>query len=279
MEPRKCGEFMLKKLKILTRMLRSSNKAAPIIRNAPIFLDSDVFLVSYPKSGNTWLRFLLGNYITDGKCDFTNSHLIIPDVDYNPEAILNCMSPRIIKSHQPFPQPYKRVVYLVRDGRDVAVSYFHYMKKYGRLNKNLEFQDYLPQFIDGTLDSYGSWGNHVKSWVNSSTENFIVIKYEDLKSNPLPILRRVIEFCGLKVDENKILAAIESSDVRRMQSLEKKQHNNVSLLSNSDPSMLFVRKGIVGDWENYFSPLMLDQFLDRFGEVLRDQGYPTVRLG
>jgi hypothetical protein len=270
---------MLKTLKIMARMLRPSNNVPPINNTAPVFFDSDVFLVSYPKSGNTWLRFLLGNYITDGKCDFTNSHLIIPDVDYNPEAIIACATPRIIKSHRPFPQPYKRVVYLVRDGRDVAVSYFHYMKKYGRLDKNLDFQDYLPQFIDGTLDAYGSWGNHVKNWVNSGTENFIVIKYEDIKSNPLPILCRVIEFCGLKVDENKIVAAIETSDVRRMQSLEKKQHNDVSLLSNSDPSMLFVRKGIVGDWKNYFSTLMLDQFMDSFGEVLHDQGYPTVRPG
>lgn len=250
-----------------------AKKLRPTIEAAPIFYDSDVFLVSYPKSGNTWLRFMLGNYITDCKCDFTNAHLIIPDLEYNPEVIVNCLSPRIMKSHQPPPQPYKRVVYLVRDGRDVAVSYFHHMKKYGVIDKNLEFEDYLTKFVSGTLDAYGSWGNHVRRWINSRAENFMVIKYEDLKSNPLPTLSKVIKFCGLEFDEKKAIAAIEASDVRKMQSLEKTQHKDVSLLSNSDPSMFFVRKGVVGDWENYFSPLMLNLFLDGFGDVLHDQGY------
>ncbi len=72
---------------------------------------SDIFLVSYPKSGNTWLRFLLGNYISTDIVDFTKSSLVIPDIDANPEQInLLKTTPRFIKSHFTYTADYPNVI-------------------------------------------------------------------------------------------------------------------------------------------------------------------------
>ena len=186
---------------------------------------------------------------------------------------IDCARPRIIKSHHPSPQPYKKVVYLVRDGRDVAVSYYYHLKKYRLISNSIEFQDYLLKFINGTLDGYGPWGNHVQDWVNSDVGDIMIIRYEDLKEAPLPILKRVIEFCGLDVNEDNLVRAIAASDVKEMQAMEKAQQKDVEVLSNSDSSIPFVRKGVVGDWRDHFDAPMLTLFLESFGATLSDQRY------
>ena len=92
--------------------------------------ENDVFLISYPKSGSTWIRFMLGNYFSGNKCDFTNYHLLVPDLHRNIDCLKTTkQKPRYLKSHQYFSPQFENVVYIVRDGRDVAVSYYYHSKK------------------------------------------------------------------------------------------------------------------------------------------------------
>jgi len=256
---------MLNKVLEVTKRLVKKNRVN--------FFDDDVFLVSYPKSGNTWLRFLIGNYLSNNNCDFKNSHLLVPDIDFNPESIVSCPKPRFIKSHKLNPKHYKKVVYLVRDGRDVAVSYFFHLKKYNLIPKEMTFKEYIPLFINGSLSAYGSWGGHVCSWMSNSNDESMIIRYEDLKNNTPGILKKILIFSGSCVDDKKITQAVAASGIVKMQKIEKQQHKETILLSKSDPSVLFVRKGSVGDWVNYFDRAMHDIFLDAFGSVLNEQGY------
>ena len=146
---------MLKKLNRLARRF-SSSKALPGTSAGPMLFANDVFLVSYPKSGNTWMRFLLANYINGGKVDLSLANRIIPDIHYNPQDIVESLNPRFIKTHNSYREEYKRVVYIVRDGRDVAVSYFFHLKKFKMLPPEIAFSNYLSSFIEGKLDPFGS---------------------------------------------------------------------------------------------------------------------------
>src|SRR6476660_6161204 len=88
----------------------------------------DIFLVSYPKSGNTWTRFLIANLAYPEKNpDFSNINELIPD----PEAMSmrdleKLAGQRILKSHQYFDPRYQKVMYVVRDPRDVVLSEYHF---------------------------------------------------------------------------------------------------------------------------------------------------------
>src|SRR5437899_924402 len=86
-----------------------------------IVLPDDVFLVSYGRSGNTWTRFLIGNLIhPDEPVTFANIERVIPDIYCNSQKkIMNLPRPRLIKSHECFEPRYKKVIYIVRDPRDV----------------------------------------------------------------------------------------------------------------------------------------------------------------
>src|SRR5262245_29265740 len=93
--------------------------------------DDDVWFVSFPRSGNTYWRFLTANLISRGEpVDWTNIERFSPDIyiTYDP-ALRQIPRPRYIKSHEPFRPNYRRAVLIVRDPRDVAVSCFHSAKR------------------------------------------------------------------------------------------------------------------------------------------------------
>lgn len=237
-----------------------------------IFAD-DVFLVSYPKSGNTWLRFLIGNYLTGNQCDFKNSHLIVPDIHFNPEQCSQIRRPRFIKSHMPFTPNYSKVVYLVRDGRDVAVSYYFHLMKYRKITKETKFEDFLIDFNAGYIDGYTSWSSHVNSWLNKASDYFIVVRYEDLKANTLVKLIQILDFAGVPINQDAAIAAVDVSRFEKMKFTEKSQHKLFEKLANSDPSISFVRSGQVGDWKNFFTDELMNDFINIHGSALKSMAY------
>lgn len=103
-------------------------------RSLKVYPD-DTFLVSYPKSGNTWVRFLVANFVhAEQDVTLLGADRLIPNVDGESRKYFKQMpQPRVIKSHYPFHPSYKRVIYVVRDPRDVVVSQYHFQIKRGVL--------------------------------------------------------------------------------------------------------------------------------------------------
>src|ERR1044072_8130331 len=93
--------------------------------------ENDVWIVSYPKSGNTWTRFLIGNLVASPEVvDWSNIERHVPDIYFNSDPQLGKLPrPRYFKSHEAYRPEYRRVVFIVRDPRDVAVSYYHFARK------------------------------------------------------------------------------------------------------------------------------------------------------
>jgi hypothetical protein len=243
---------------------RERNKNVEPVRS------NQVVLVSYPKSGNTWLRFLIGNYLTGNKCDFTNSHLIVPDTHYNPG---DCGAAPIFKSHAAYTPEYQKVIYLVRDGRDVAVSYYYHAKKFRLIPQNEAFADFLLKFNQGGMDDFGIWSEHVCSWLDHAPDDFLLIRYEDLKSDAYTVLQRVLDFCGLDVRPEDLKSAVAASTFKQMQQMEQKQSKRFEILRKSDERIAFVRSGKAGQASQVFTEEQLLDFSKAHGAALRRLGY------
>jgi len=240
---------------------------------------TDIMLTSYPKSGNTWLRFLIGNLISDFHINFDNIEKVIPDIYRTHNyKLLEFSLPRIMKSHEYYDPRYKKVVYIVRDPRSVAVSYFHYLKKFKRIDDNIEFSEYLPRFINGDYDSYGSWDQNVTSWIsvmNDRKQQFLLIKYEDLKTNTFHELKNIMVFLGNEFSDKDIRKAIELSSFKKMKSIEKKKASQN--FKDTNLGIAFVRKGSSEEWRQYFTEKDHKLILDNYTKQMNMFGYDLNR--
>ena len=236
-----------------------------------IFPD-DIFFVSYPKSGTTWIRYVINNYITNefGK-SFARIELI-PDMHSETEYCNSLPSPRMMKSHLPFQSEFNNIIYLCRDARDVAVSYYFHYKKYNQLKSNDSFESFLNIFNAGKVN-FGLWNDHVNSWLDNKPARFLLIKYEDTIKNPVNEFNKILFFLGYDVDSKRLLSAIANADFSRMAALEKELNKNEPLLKNSNLDIPFIRKAQVGDYKNYFNKKNEEEFLKKHYSGLKRTGY------
>ncbi|MGB5747934.1 MAG: sulfotransferase domain-containing protein [Desulfobacterales bacterium] len=212
-----------------------------------IFPD-DIFLVSYPKSGNTWVRFLIANLLKndDELIDFHSAIKFVPEIGTHTDVIANLDRPRIIKSHELYNDKYPKVVYIVRDPRDVYVSYYHYLKK--KLLEGMTFAQFLRKD-----DLYPSrWHEHVKSWIDKP--NLQLVKYEDLLVDTYGELSKILSFIDRDdFDEKQIKKAIAASTFEQMKKIESEKGRPFKTKADAMRATQFLRKGIKGDWINYFN--------------------------
>src|SRR5271170_6587185 len=191
---------MLGQIKYAVKSLLGLNRAG---NRFTVFPD-DTFLVSYPKSGNTWVRFLLANLIYPNQTvGFANINRLLPAPGVSSKRFLrNLPRPRILKSHEPFDVRFRKVIYLVRDPRDVAVSEYHFDLKKRYIAAGMTLDEFIKRFVAGETSSYGSWWEHAASWIAARHANpsFLLVRYEDLLSDPIGETGKIAEFLSIPAD-------------------------------------------------------------------------------
>lgn len=216
--------------------------------------DDDTFLVSYPKSGNTWVRFLLANLLYPNETvGFANINRLLPAPGVSSRRFLNSLPrPRILKSHEPFDVRFRKVIYLVRDPRDVAVSEYHFDLKKRYIEPDVTLEQFVGRFIAGTTSDYGSWWEHAASWIATRQGNprFLLVRYEDLLGNSIPELAKVAKFLGIQADQQRLQTAIDRSAADRMRKLEQQQSDKWTGTKNTRKEIPFVRSASAGGWKN-----------------------------
>jgi estrone sulfotransferase len=228
----------------------------------------DIFLCSYPKSGNTWLRFLIAHLISP-RTDIhpKNIDTLVPDVYMAAEIANKLKSPRILKTHHALFNSYPKTIYVVRDVRDVLLSYYHYQTSLGK------FTGSLSEFVlaADTLHPFGSWSDHVKSaleFQQKYPQRILILRYEDLQLQPETELKKLIAFAGIK-PVRSISEAIEQSAFGRLRQLEAEYGSAFSDKSGTH----FFRSGKTGEGRAAFSETENALFLKQHSELLRQLGY------
>jgi len=250
-------------------------------RDAPgrsLFIyDDDVFIVSYPKSGNTWVRFLIANLLhSEDPVTFLNIEQIVPDPDLQSRRFLkHCRHPRVMKSHHPFDPRYKRVVCLVRDPRDVAVSQYHFQIKRGVLQTGHPVEDFVRDFVAGTVSPYGSWGQNVGSWLiaRHKTPDFVLLRYEDLMRDAVEGLAQVASLLNIPADRSRLEKAVQFSSADRMRAMEKEQAGQWASTRETRKDIPFIRAAQSGEWKVTLSPNAAALIERAWGGLMRVLGY------
>ena len=228
------------------------NKGAFLLQINEILSD-DLFIASYPKSGNTWLRFVLANMKSEGEeITFKTIDRYVSDV-YTSKNLLNSKkNNRIIKTHQTLFEYYPKTIYIYRDYRDVLISFYHYEKALKHFTGTLE------QFIisKNVNQPFGSWKEHVQKAFDFKLkypERVLLLSYESLLDDPLLQLKLIKEFTGLKP-----MLSIEEINTRCSFSKLKEDETKYSSDFKDVSKEHFFREGKKGKWDSHFNENMID---------------------
>jgi len=242
-----------------------------------LILPDDIFLVSFPKSGNTWTRFLLANLrFPDEPATFANIDRLIPEPTATTKREFERMPrPRIIKSHECFDPRYPRVIYIVRDPRDVVVSQYHYHRKIRRIEDESPIEKFVTRFLAGETCPHGSWGQNIATWLYTSegSSRFLLLRYEDLVADTARELAKVVDFLQLKASPDQIAQAVERSSADRMRKLEKAQPDKNTLMKGSRKDLTFVRAAGSGGWRAELPAAEVARIEAAWGYLMRRLGY------
>lgn len=271
-------------------------------------LDRINWLASFPKSGNTWVRFFLDAYVANRSLDLNEDvqHWSRSDqwgYDYQvvspapihtlPEvatiglryaALLNAMccypgQTLLMKTHHGnyqidgtalIPKSLTRgAIYIVRDPRDVAVSWSHHFTQ----DLDASIARMLSpvcniKYPTGLIYRIGPWWKHVESWLTDRPAKLTVVRYEDLLANPKESFTRVLRGVGLEPDEERVEFAMREASMASLR--EKESDSGFKEKRGGD---VFFRQGKSGKWREELNKEQVHKIERECGEVMAALGY------
>jgi len=241
-----------------------------------------LFIAGLPKSGTTWLRNMMAQVPgynirpindPDGvtlRHDISEDvFLLIPRWGYTILKLHTRYSEenlRIIRRHVP------KFIVMIRDLRDMCLSRYFHVKadpthRHNVLYRSLSFDEGLHHCIEVVKDAYVSW---VKDWLdigNENIEQIMLIRYEDLNRYTYDTIKKILYYWHLPADDGFISQLIRTK-LSSERDLKKECRKSVGGRLSST-----ARKGIVGDWRNYFKETHKNEFKNIAGDLLISLGY------
>lgn len=230
----------------------------------------DQIIAGFPRSGKTWLRTMLVNVIdptAESNPDVFNK--VIPGISIkNATHIQKMPSPRLLTTHAGWSSKFERAVYIMRDGRDSLISYYHYQTT--RLGVHLPFALFYDRYVKGL---YGpTWEDNIQSWLVAGQQRLgsalYIVRYEDLKRDTPAQLQAICAFLALDTTPERIEAAILQASFSNMRKIEA-QRRGTEVATNAS----FYRGGAEGQWKDLMTPAIEADFLLRTERMLRLGGY------
>lgn len=166
-------------------------------------------------------------------------------------------------------------LYFVRNPLDVAISFANHSScSIDQAIENMGNEKFA--FCKGAFRQHNqlrqwllSWSLHVQSWTTVQDIKVLVLRYEDMKQNPLPTFTKAIEFLQLGSSQADLVRALDNASIEKLQ-----QQEDESGFSEKPARVArFFRKGIVGDWRNTLTPAQVDKIVRDHGEMMQRYGY------
>lgn len=266
-----------------------------------------IWVSSYPKSGNTWMRFVLAHLLDGDVKSSVDVDKLIPEAMMGYRFKLPEAQPVLLKTHWkmdlslPMMSNTLGFIYLVRNPLDVMLSQFHFnmlrnYKLYSEKSdseikalKNLyvkTFIQYQGNPLVGDGGGNTSWIDNIISWTTQAKQYpHVFVRYEDMIANPVTEIKRVAQFLNKETSNDEIANIANKSSFKAMKKMEEKEirdqrqgfffHQELKNAHNAGGR--FMRQGKSGQGKLQLDAQLLQQFFDVFEETMQLMGYKVNR--
>eukprot|EP00040_Diaphanoeca_grandis_P043886 m.10605 g.10605 ORF g.10605 m.10605 type:complete len:315 (+) comp8409_c0_seq1:78-1022(+) len=189
----------------------------------------DVFIVTYPKCGTTWVTQIIHSLRSRGHMDFDEITEVAPwdilALDCKQELdAKQAWAPRVFKSHEPWGDVAKggRYVYVVRNPQDAFVSFYNFLPGYMGVSTNdVTMEEFADAIFAGVSQSGKIWHHFLDWWEQRNNPNVLWLFYEDLKEDLSGAIRQIAAFLKIDVDDD-LMAITETNSTYKFMS----EHNS-----------------------------------------------------
>jgi hypothetical protein len=262
-----------------------------------------IWVASYPRSGNTWLRFLIANLLIRPVDSSAELNRVLPAIHRGVNAE-HLFGPRttFIKTHWawrpdlPLREDVVGAIYILRNPLDVAVSNANYRllgsgREAARMtpeNRAARLSQLIDRFIAEGGDpvwrqqGMGSWDENVRSWMaKSNPVPRLILRYEDMKADTARIAADICRFLNVTKSQEEIAAAVERSSFDRLRAMEEREiaarqegfFYDEQRAEALDAGIRFINRGEVGAGAASLTEAQRRAAIERFGATMRIAGY------
>lgn len=226
------------------------------------FDKSDIYIVTYPRSGTTLLQMMLYQITTNGEYNFDHLGDVSPwiknDVYEGIKANKELAKPRIIKTHDPYkefdPMVNGKVIFVIRNGLDAMYSLYQQKLSYGNPDLSLE------QFSQSKMkNDNGNWFYFNDPWLeNKKKKDILYLTYNELVNEKENTTKRICDFLNIDSSNVDMERVIKKTSLEYMKQYPKKFGERQDPNHKNFDYTKFIRSGNSGEGEKEFSKQVKD---------------------
>lgn len=238
--------------------------------------DDDTLLLAYPKSGTHWLWEIM-NMIQNENTVYMKVNKVENFLEASKQETLAALkSPRVLNSHLPLRLLPREIlakkiktVFAIRNPKDVIVSYYWHTYQFQKMTGfDGSFNEYFQYFLDGKVQ-FGSWFHYMQEFQKDFEDHpewpVHIVAYEEIKNDPVKEIQTISKFLGKNLSYDLCTEIANKCSFNQL-----KNAKPPPKIQMKTPGATLFRKGVIGDWKNYFTVAQNELFDKVYEEKAKD---------